>query len=87
MTRDARLSALHRGGFGLRGRASSPAFAPVRSRGPEPPGASGYEPQPQDATPRSAFRREALLIRLDYLCFLKINPRRDPASVIFTFSF
>ena len=37
MTRDARLSALHRGDFG------------------EPPGASGYEPLPQDATPRSAF--------------------------------
>ena len=25
-------------------------------RGPAPPGASGYEPPPQDATPRSAFR-------------------------------
>src|SRR5262245_554607 len=25
-------------------------------RGPGLPGASGYEPQPQDATPRSAFR-------------------------------
>jgi hypothetical protein len=25
-------------------------------RGPGPPGASGYEPPPQDATPRSAFR-------------------------------
>ena len=25
-------------------------------RGPEPPEASGYEPPPQDATPRSAFR-------------------------------
>src|SRR5262249_15180328 len=25
-------------------------------RGPEPPGASGYKPPPQDATPRSAFR-------------------------------
>jgi hypothetical protein len=24
-------------------------------RGPGPPGADGYEPQPQDATPRSAF--------------------------------
>src|SRR5215813_5450777 len=24
-------------------------------RGPEPPGAFGYEPRPQDATPRSAF--------------------------------
>jgi hypothetical protein len=47
----------------------SPAFAPDRSqraprtqvvvpggRLPEPPGAGGYEPPPQDATPRSAFR-------------------------------
>src|SRR5262249_3193228 len=47
----------------------SPAFAPDRlqraprtqvvmpgGRGPEPPGANGYEPPPQDATPRSAFR-------------------------------
>jgi hypothetical protein len=25
-------------------------------RGPGPPGANGYEPPPQDATPRSAFR-------------------------------
>jgi hypothetical protein len=25
-------------------------------RGPEPPEAGGYEPPPQDATPRSAFR-------------------------------
>src|SRR5262249_51278701 len=25
-------------------------------RGPGPPGASGYKPPPQDATPRSAFR-------------------------------
>jgi hypothetical protein len=25
-------------------------------RGPEPPGADGYEPRPQDATPRPAFR-------------------------------
>src|SRR5262245_21314097 len=46
----------------------SPAFPPdqcsellaARSscpggRGPEPPGADGYEPRPQDATPRSAF--------------------------------
>jgi hypothetical protein len=48
---------------------ASPAFAPDRlqraprtqvvvpgGRGPEPPGANGYEPPPQDATPRSAFR-------------------------------
>src|SRR5262249_16148921 len=48
---------------------ASPAFAPDRlqraprtqvvvpgGRGPEPPGANGYKPPPQDATPRSAFR-------------------------------
>src|SRR5262249_34275456 len=48
---------------------ASPAFAPHRvqraprtpvvvpgGRGPEPPGANGYKPPPQDATPRSAFR-------------------------------
>src|SRR5262249_23909736 len=47
----------------------SPAFAPDRlqraprtqvvvpgGRGPEPPGANGYKPPPQDATPRSVFR-------------------------------
>src|SRR5215472_16616396 len=47
----------------------SPAFEPDRlqraprtqvvvpgGRGPGPPEASGYEPPPQDATPRSAFR-------------------------------
>src|SRR5262245_58919951 len=46
-----------------------PAFAPDRlqraprtqvvmpgGRGPEPPEANGYEPPPQDATPRSVFR-------------------------------
>jgi hypothetical protein len=54
MTRDARLSALHRGGFGLRGRASLTGIC--AGSGPEPPGASGYEPPPQDAAPRSAFR-------------------------------
>ena len=50
-------------------RFDSPALAPDRieraprtqvvvpgRRLPEPPGASGYEPPPQDATPRSAFR-------------------------------
>jgi hypothetical protein len=55
--------------FGLRAALLSPAFAPDRSqraprtqvvvpgrRGPEPPGASGYEPLPQDATPHFAFR-------------------------------
>jgi hypothetical protein len=69
MTRDARLSALHRGGFGLRGRAcltgicagsvTASSSHPGRSAwraGSLPPGASGYEPPPQDATPRSAFR-------------------------------
>jgi hypothetical protein len=69
MTRDARLSALHRGGFGLPGprfrlrhclriRAASSSH-PGRSAwraGSLPPGANGYEPPPQDATPRSAFR-------------------------------
>src|SRR6516165_508904 len=70
MTRDARLSrrstvAVLGSGAAL----ASPAFAPDRlqraprtqvvvpgGRGPEPPGANGYEPPPQDATPRSAFR-------------------------------
>ena len=60
---------LHRGDFGLRGRASLTGICagsvtassshPGRSawgRLPEPPGAGGYEPPPQDATPRSAFR-------------------------------
>ena len=69
MTRDARLSALHRGDFELRGRASLTGIRagsvtansshPGRSawrRLPEPPGASGYEPPPQDATRHSAFR-------------------------------
>jgi hypothetical protein len=78
MTRDARLSALHRGGFGHRVRAfqspntrlgsrfsghPDPSQRAPRSqvivpdgRGPGPPGASGYKPPPQDATPRSAFR-------------------------------
>ena len=67
--RDARLSALHRGDFGSGAALPSPAFPPdpcsdaPRSqvvvpggRGPGPPGAVGYEPRPQDATPRSAFR-------------------------------
>src|SRR5215471_9385944 len=69
MTRDARLSALHRGDFSPGAALLSPAFAPDRlqraprtqvvvpgGRGPGPPEASGYEPPPQDATPRSAFR-------------------------------
>jgi hypothetical protein len=79
MTRDARLSALHRGGFGLPGprfrllrrppsynggqvpcgsvqRAPRTQVVVPGGRGPEPPEASGYEPPPRDATPRSAFR-------------------------------
>src|SRR6516165_5756229 len=95
MTRDARLSALHRGDFSPGAALPSPAFAPDRlqraprsqvvvpgGRLPGPPGASGYKPSPQDATARSAFRRGALLIRLDYFRFLEINPRRDPASAL-----
>ena len=69
MTRDARLSALHRGGFLPGAALPSPALPPdpveraPRSqvvvpggRGPGPPEANGYKPPPQDATPRSAFR-------------------------------
>src|SRR5262245_53029165 len=78
MTRDARLSALHRGGFSPGAALPSPsalavlqrravAFGSVQraprsqvvvpgGRLPGPPGANGYEPPPQDATPRSAFR-------------------------------
>jgi hypothetical protein len=69
MTRDARLSALHRGGFSPGAALPSPALssgsvqrAPRSQvvvpggRLPGPPGASGCEPPPQDATPRSAFR-------------------------------
>src|SRR5262249_49089322 len=70
MTRDARLSALHRAVLGSGAALLSPAFAPDRlqraprtqvvvpgGRGPEPPETSGYKPPPpQDATPRSAFR-------------------------------
>jgi hypothetical protein len=79
MTRDARLSALHRGGFGLPGprfrllrrppsynggqlpcgsvqRAPRSQVVVPGGRLPGPPGTSGYEPPPRDATPRSAFR-------------------------------
>src|SRR5262249_61548816 len=55
--------------LGLGAALLSPAFAPDRiqraprtqvvvpgGRGPGPPGAKGYEPPPQDATPPSAFR-------------------------------
>jgi hypothetical protein len=66
----ARLSALHRGDFGPGAALPSPALPPENAfsellaaqvivpggRGPEPPGAHGYEPPPQDATPRSASR-------------------------------
>src|SRR5262245_44819280 len=66
--RDARLSALHRGDFGPGAALPSPAFPPdpcselLAARSlclaggvPSLPGLSGYEPPPQDATPRSAF--------------------------------
>jgi hypothetical protein len=68
ITRDARLSALHRGGFWapgprfrlrhcLRSACSELLAAQVLVPGgriPVPPEHRGYEPQPQDATPRSA---------------------------------
>src|SRR5262249_49200536 len=65
---DARLLALHRGDFSPGAALPSPALpgsvqrAPRSQaivpggRGPGPPEASGYEPPPQNATPRSAFR-------------------------------
>ena len=69
MTRDARLSALHRGDFRPGAALPSPALPPdpcsdaprsqvvvawrAVSRTSR---ARGYEPRPQDATPRSAFR-------------------------------
>ena len=59
----------HRGGFRSGAALPSPALPPdpcsdaprgqvvvPGGRGPGPPGAGGYEPRPQDATPRSAFR-------------------------------
>ena len=68
MTGDARLSALHRGGFSPGAALPAPALPGSVQRAPRsrvvvpggrlpgPPGASGYKPPPQDATPRSAFR-------------------------------
>ena len=69
MTRDARLSALHRGDFRPGAALPSPALPPdpcseLLAARSSPPGgrcsrtsrARGYEPRPQDATPRSAFR-------------------------------
>src|SRR4029453_11750881 len=68
MTRDARLSALHRGDFRPGAALPSPALPPdpysellaarhhawrAVSRTSR---ARGYEPRPQDATPRSAFQ-------------------------------
>ena len=69
MTRDARLSALRRGGFWapgprfrlrhcLRSACSELLAAQVLVPGgriPVPPEHCGYEPQPRDATPRSAY--------------------------------
>ena len=68
MTRDARLSALHRGDFRPGAALPSPALPPdpysellaARSSAwravSRTSRARGYEPRPQDATPRSAFR-------------------------------
>src|SRR5215813_5663729 len=91
MTRDARLSALHRGDFSPGAALLSPAFAPDRlqraprsqvvvpgGRLPGPPGASGYKPPPQDATPRSAFRRVAPLIRLGLFAIFGNQPPEQP---------
>ena len=44
------------GAFGSVQRAPRTQVVVPGGRGPEPPEASGYEPSPQDATPRSAFR-------------------------------
>src|SRR5262245_26425862 len=89
MTRDARLSALHRGGFSPGAALPSPsalavlqrravAFGSVQraprsqvvvpgGRLPGPPGANGYEPPPQDATPRSARVSHKLLKQITLL--------------------
>ncbi len=69
MTRDARLSALHRGGFGPGSALPFPAFPPgpcseaprgrvvvLGGRGPGPFEDNGHEPQPRNATPPSVFR-------------------------------
>ena len=68
MTRDARLSALHRGDFRSGAALPSPALPPdpcsellaARSSclagGVPASRGHGYEPQPRDATPRSVFR-------------------------------
>src|SRR5262249_24927725 len=86
--RAARLLALrHRGDFGLRGRAcltgicagsvTASSSHPGRSAwraGSLPPETNGYEPPPQDATPRSAFRIVSSSL-------LK-NPRQNESSVI-----
>src|SRR5207237_4247324 len=66
-TGDARLPALHRGGFGLRSRASLTGIASgsvtasssrpgrsARRAGSRTSRGSGYKPPPRDATPRSA---------------------------------
>ena len=68
MTRDARLSALHRGDFRPGPRFHLRHCLRIRTASSSQPGrnawravsrtsrARGYEPRPQDATPRSAFR-------------------------------
>jgi hypothetical protein len=54
---------------------------------PEPPGANGYKPPPQDATPRSAFRivsgdapqlsEDGKLCSMASICSQEINANRD----------
>src|SRR5262245_36968871 len=89
MTRDARLSALHRGGFSPGAALLSPAFAPDRiqraprsqvvvpgGRLPGPPGANGYKPPPQDATPRSLQARSPF----DFIEFFPIFGEATPGA-------
>ena len=91
MTRDARLSALHRGGFSLGAALLSPAFAPDRlqraprsrvivpgGRLPGPPGANGYKPPPQDATPRSAYISAKRLNFMDFQLGALSRPHLRP---------
>jgi hypothetical protein len=118
MTRDARLSALHRGGFGLPGprfrllrrppsynggqlpsgsvqRAPRTQVVVPGGRGPGPPGANGYEPPPQDATPRSAFRivsgdapheRGWESYSMASICSQEINTSRSRCAILRAFT-
>ena len=101
MTRDARLSALHRGDFGLPGprfrllgrppsynggqvpcgsaqRAPRTQVVVPGGRGPEPPEASGYEPPPRDATPRSAYISAKRLNFMDFQLGALSRPHLRP---------